>query len=81
MPNEQVVELDEFETNDPASRGEMRITITLTDVNGGTDLLAAHDGLPSGLSSADNEARWKMALAKLRAAGRESHQPRRRPAA
>src|SRR5687767_3123986 len=29
VPNEQVVEVDEFETDDPTSRGEMTVTITL----------------------------------------------------
>src|ERR687896_764189 len=49
VPNEQVVEVDEFETTDPSLRGEMRITITLADADGGTNLLAVHDGLPSGV--------------------------------
>jgi uncharacterized protein YndB with AHSA1/START domain len=65
VPNEQVVEVDEFETDDPALRGEMTITITLTDARGGTDLLAVHDGLPPGVSPEDNEIGWRMALAKL----------------
>jgi hypothetical protein len=40
-------------------------TITLTDAKGGTDLVAVHDGLPPGLSCADNETGLRMALAKL----------------
>jgi uncharacterized protein YndB with AHSA1/START domain len=67
VPNEQVVEVDEFETDDPALRGEMTITITLADADGGTDLLAVHEGLPPGLSPADNEAGWKESLARLAA--------------
>ena len=67
VPNEQVVEVDEFETEDPALRGEMTISITLADADGGTNLLAVHDGLPAGVSSADNETGWRMALAKLAA--------------
>jgi uncharacterized protein YndB with AHSA1/START domain len=67
VPNEQVVEVDEFETADPALRGEMTITITLADADGGTDVLAVHEGLPPGLSTADNETGWRMALAKLAA--------------
>jgi uncharacterized protein YndB with AHSA1/START domain len=67
VPNEQVVEVDEFETRDPALRGEMTITITLADADGGTDLIAVHDGLPRGVSPADNETGWRMALAKLAA--------------
>ena len=65
VPNEQVVEIDEFETQDPALRGEMTITIALADANGGTELTALHDGLPSGLSPDDNELGWRMALVKL----------------
>jgi uncharacterized protein YndB with AHSA1/START domain len=67
VPNEQVVEVDEFETTDPALRGEMTITITLVDADGGTDLLAVHEGLPPGVSTADNELGWRLALAKLAA--------------
>jgi uncharacterized protein YndB with AHSA1/START domain len=67
VTNEQVVEVVEFETTDPALRGEMTITITLTDADGGTDVLAVHDGLPRGLSIAANETGWREALAKLAA--------------
>jgi uncharacterized protein YndB with AHSA1/START domain len=67
VPNEQVVEVMEFETSDPAMRGEMKATFTLTDAGGGTDVLAVHDDLPPGLSPADNETGWRMALDKLAA--------------
>jgi uncharacterized protein YndB with AHSA1/START domain len=67
LPNSQVVEVVEFETADPALRGEMTITITLTDANSGTEIVAVHDRLPPGLSAADNEAGWRSSLAKLAA--------------
>ncbi len=67
VTNEQVVEVVEFETTDAALRGEMTITISLADADGGTDVFAVHDGLPPGLSTADNETGWQMALAKLAA--------------
>jgi len=67
VPDEQVVEVLEFETSDPALRGEMRITITLADGEGGTDVLAVHDNVPPGVPPADNEAGWREALAKLAA--------------
>ena len=67
VPNEQVVEVVEFETPDPALRGEMTITFTLADADGGTDLLAVHEGLPPGLSLADNETGWRLSLANLAA--------------
>jgi len=63
VPNERVVEVDEFETANPALRGEM--TITLADTDGGTDVLVVHDGLPPGLSASDNEVGWRMAFDKL----------------
>lgn len=65
IPNEQVIEVDEFETEDAGLQGEMTITITLSDASDGTDILAVHDGLPLSLSSADNELGWRMALLKL----------------
>jgi uncharacterized protein YndB with AHSA1/START domain len=67
VPNEQVVEVMEFETGDPAMLGEMTVTFTLTDADGGTDVLAVHDNLPPGVSPADNEIGWRMSLDKLAA--------------
>ena len=67
VPNEQVVEVVEFETTDPALGGEMTITISLADADGGTEIVAVHDGLPPGLSAADNELGWRSSLAKLAA--------------
>jgi uncharacterized protein YndB with AHSA1/START domain len=75
--NEQVVEVVEFETTDPALRGEMTITFSLTDAAGGTDLFAVHDDLPPGVPAADNEAGWQSSLAKLEALVEEgSHSSR-----
>jgi uncharacterized protein YndB with AHSA1/START domain len=67
VPGEQVVQVVEFETDDPAMQGEMTITITLADADGGTDLLAVHDGVPPGVSPTDNELGWRDSLAKLAA--------------
>jgi uncharacterized protein YndB with AHSA1/START domain len=67
VPNELVVEVDEFETDDDALRGEMTITIRLSDADGATELVAEHDGLPAGVSQADNEVGWREALARLTA--------------
>ena len=61
VPDEQVVEVDEFETRDPALAGEMTIAITLRHADGGTEVIAWDDGLPRGAAIADNEAGWRMA--------------------
>jgi uncharacterized protein YndB with AHSA1/START domain len=65
VPDELVVEVVEFETENPEMRGEMTITYTLAVANGGTDLFAVHEGLPAGVSPADNELGWRQSLGKL----------------
>jgi hypothetical protein len=45
----------------------MTITYTLADAGRGTHILAVHDGLPPGLSAADNEVGWRMSIEKLAA--------------
>ncbi len=65
VPNEQVVEVLEFETTDPALRGTMTMTTTLTDADGGTDVLVVHEGIPDGVPAADNETGTRMALTNL----------------
>jgi uncharacterized protein YndB with AHSA1/START domain len=67
VPDELVVEVDVFETADPAMQGEMTSTITLADEGGGTGLTAVHDGVPDGVAPADNELGWRMALDRLAA--------------
>lgn len=65
VPDTQVVQAIEFETEDPAMAGVMTITYTLTDTDGGTYLVGVHENLPPGVSLADNELGWRMSLDKL----------------
>jgi uncharacterized protein YndB with AHSA1/START domain len=67
VPDELVVEVDEFESSDPALGAPMRITITLAEEDGGTRLVAVHEGLPASVPAADNELGWEESLAKLAA--------------
>ena len=55
----------EFVTDDPQMRGEMTSTFTLTDADGGTNVLGVHANVPPGVAPADNELGWRMALDKL----------------
>ncbi len=80
VPDELVVEVDEFETDDPALQGELTSTIRLADADGGgTELVAVHDGIPDGVSPEANEQGWREALARLaalvEARSQESHSP------
>ncbi|GIF49205.1 uncharacterized protein YndB with AHSA1/START domain [Asanoa ferruginea] len=65
VPDEQVVEVFEFETDTAALHGEMTMTTTLTDAEGGTDVLIVHEGLPDDVPAEDNETGTRMALANL----------------
>ncbi len=65
VPNEQVVEIVEFETTDPGLLGEMTITTTLVDTDGGTDIRIVHEGIPRAVPPRDNETGTRMALANL----------------
>jgi uncharacterized protein YndB with AHSA1/START domain len=67
VPNERVVEIDEFETDDPSLQGEMRMTISLKDVADGTEVVGLHEGIPRGVALADNELGWQSALSRLAA--------------
>lgn len=67
VPDERVVEVDRFESDDAALQGEMTITIALADAPGGTMLTAVHEGLPESVSAEDNAVGWRMALDKLAA--------------
>lgn len=56
-----------FETADPALRGVMRMTTTLTDAEGGTDVVVEHEGIPAGVSADDNVIGTTTSLDKLAA--------------
>lgn len=68
VPDELVVEVDTFESDDPALTGEMTSTIRLAEAPGGcTDLVATHEGLPASVSPEDNMTGWGQALDRLAA--------------
>ncbi|MRH90025.1 hypothetical protein GFY24_21720 [Nocardia sp. SYP-A9097] len=65
VPDTEVVQSVEFETENPELRGEMTITYSLSSEHGGTRVIAQHDNLPPGLSPEDNELGFRMSLARL----------------
>lgn len=65
VPDTEVVQAVEFESDDPAMQGEMTISYTLADAGAGTDLVGLHENLPPGVSPADNELGWSMSIEKL----------------
>lgn len=67
VPGERVVEVDEFESDDPAVAGAMTLTTTLRDDGEGTELAVVHEGVPDGVDADLNELGWRMALERLAA--------------
>ena len=67
VPDTEVVEVVEFETDDPTMQGEMTITYRLDDADDGTIVTGRHENLPPGVSPADNELGWSMSMDKLAA--------------
>jgi uncharacterized protein YndB with AHSA1/START domain len=67
VPGERIVEVIEFETDDPELAGPMTVTTTFGESDGGTDVTIRHDHLPAGVGREDNELGTLQSLAKLRA--------------
>ncbi|MFH9726074.1 SRPBCC family protein [Streptomyces sp. NPDC017254] len=67
LPDERVVEISEFETPDPLLRGPMTLTTTLIALEGGTEVVLVHEGVPDAVPAADNEAGTRTALDRLAA--------------
>lgn len=65
VPDEKLVERVEFESDDPAFAGEMRIVVTLAAVDGGTEVTYRCEDIPPGIRPADNEAGCRSSLRKL----------------
>src|SRR5262249_38073928 len=66
VPPERVVQVVEFETDDPSLRGEQTIRYTLVDAGDDATYVAAeHENLPPGLSPDDNAIGWRLFLARL----------------
>ena len=66
VPDEEVVQLVEFETTDPVMQGEMTISYLLADApDGGTDVIGVHENLPAGVRPEDNELGWNISMDKL----------------
>ena len=65
VPDERLVEIDEFETDDPALQGEMRATFELRDAEGETEVVGIHEDVPAAVSPEDNEVGWRSALDRL----------------
>jgi uncharacterized protein YndB with AHSA1/START domain len=68
VPDAEVAQVIEFETDDPTLQGEMTVTYTLTATeDGSTELTGLHEDVPPSVDPEQNELGWTMALGKLAA--------------
>ena len=68
VPDQLIIQTVEFETASEAMKGEMKITISLSDLpEGGTEIEYRHERVPDAISPSDNELGTRLSLAKLAA--------------
>jgi uncharacterized protein YndB with AHSA1/START domain len=65
VPNERIVELVEFESDDPAFAGAMTITTTLAAVADGTEVTILCENVPSGIRPSDHQIGMTSTLQNL----------------
>ncbi len=65
VPNDRVVQLVTFQSDDPAFAGEMRMTWRATPAPGGTDVSIIAENVPIGISEEDHEAGLRSTLENL----------------
>ncbi|MBC7814776.1 MAG: SRPBCC family protein [Burkholderiales bacterium] len=67
LPNEKIVWVSEFESDQPEFAGEMKITWSLADADGRTEVTALCEDIPTGIRLEDNEMGSKSSLQNLAA--------------
>lgn len=66
-PDKRIVELVEFESDDPAFAGGMTITTTLTPLANGTEVTFLCEQVPTGIKQEDHDAGMRSTLENLAA--------------
>lgn len=67
ISNEKIVQVTEFESDQPDFAGEMKITWNLADADEGTEVTVLCENIPGGIRLEDNELGSKQSLQKLAA--------------
>ena len=65
VPNERIVEVIEFESDDSSVAGRMTLTTSFADADGGMQVTMVFEDVPAGISLADNELGTRQALEQL----------------
>jgi uncharacterized protein YndB with AHSA1/START domain len=65
VPHKRIVQSDRFETDAPEMQGEMTVTITLKEGEGGTEVTVRQEGIPTPIPEEDAATGWGMSLENL----------------
>lgn len=65
IPHQRIVEIVEFESEDPAFAGEMKITTTFVRERQGTNVNVVCENVPEGISAEDHKEGIYSSLANL----------------
>jgi uncharacterized protein YndB with AHSA1/START domain len=65
IPHQRIVEIVEFESEDPAFAGEMKITTTLVPEQHGTNVNVVCENVPEGITAEDHKKGIQSSLANL----------------
>lgn len=65
VPNDRVVQIVTFQSDDPAFAGEMRMTWKLSPADGGTDVSIIAENVPVGITKADHDVGMRSTLENL----------------
>ena len=64
-PPTRIVEAITFDSTDPAFAGEMTMTVTLEERDGGTEVTILFENIPAGIRPEDSDAGTRSSLEKL----------------
>ena len=67
VPDKRIVERVEFESDDPAFAGAMKVITVLTAVPGGTEVTISCENVPSGIGPGDHQKGIRSTLKNLAA--------------
>lgn len=65
IPHQRIVEIVEFESDDPAFTGEMKVTTTLVRERHGTNVNVVCENVPTGITADDHRQGIQSSLANL----------------
>lgn len=74
-PPSKIVQKIAFDTTDPALTGEMTMTTTFEETDGGTEVRIVFENIPEGIRPEDNDKGTRQSIEKLARYAEKTKQP------